>query len=156
MAKRLTEKKRAFLENYNVTNSVTAAAEAAGYTQAGPCYKLVRKDANGVYVDETTRQFLAQLNGLALPTAPPKVKRMADVVRLVKFQAPETSSEVPTLDEVRAYLWSLANAPNTSDGPRVQALSLLMKDLKEEAIPAPPDPEDVLRVVRTKLSVANE
>ena len=156
MAKRLTEKKRAFLENYNVTNSVTAAAEAAGYTQAGPCYKLVRKDASGVYVDETTRQFLAQLNGLALPTSPPKIKRMADVVRLVKFQAPETSSEVPTLDEVRAYLWSLANAPNTSDGPRVQALSLLMKDLKEEAIPTPPDPEDVLRVVRTKLSVANE
>jgi hypothetical protein len=31
-----------------------------------------------------------------------------------------------------------------------------MKDLKEEAIPTPPDPEDVLRVVRTKLSVANE
>jgi hypothetical protein len=153
MAKRLTEKKRAFLENYNVTGSVPQAADAAGYTQAGPCYKLVRKNPSGVYVDETVRQFLAELNGLALPAASPKIKKMADVVRLVEYQAPAGTGDTPTIEEVRAYLWSLAQAPNTSDGPRVQALSLLLKDLKEQEIPTAASPEVVLETVRAKLSV---
>ena len=161
MAKRLTAQKQKFLDAWLKSGDVAAATKIAKYSQPSNGHKILRQK-DGVYIDETVRQYLAEKSGLAPKRDPrPKIELPSvipqPVARVINLHAnaEKGASVIPTLEEVRGRLWEVAGDPNTSDGPRVQALSILMKDLKEQEIPEPPSPEDVIDVVRSKLSIVN-
>jgi hypothetical protein len=159
MAKRLTPQKKKFLDAWLESGDIREASRIAKYNQPSNGYKVLRQE-NGVYVDETVRQYLAEKSGLAPKKDPrPKIELPSvipqPVARVINLHATRGPAEVPTLAEVRARLWEVAGDANTSDGPRVQALSILLKDLKEMEIPEPPSAEEVVGILREKLRIAN-
>jgi hypothetical protein len=161
MNKRLTAKKKKFLDNYVITHSVTEASKAAGYTQPGSCYRLVAKDKHGVYVDETVRLYLSRMHGLAPPTPeppkalimipPPPPMRLASVVPF-PHQTPE-EMESPTIESVHGLLWRLAQDDTMTGGSRVAAAVALLKDLRDQPVDVDIEPEDLIADLRIALNI---
>lgn len=162
MGKQITAKKREFAKHYAQTGDVTASALAAGYAYPQPCYRFVKKNASGQYVDEVMRSLLAGFGmaGVTAPPAklplPPKVrqhKQLAKVLNLSDHRPQPIGGEL-TVDAVHNAMWEMANDIDAPAGPRVQALNVLLKDLRDLETPAPPDDADLIEQLRIKLGVA--
>ena len=162
MGKQITPKKRLFAEEYARSQSVVEAAAFAGYSNYKSCYKLVATNDAGEYTDEVMRSLLAGF-GMAGVKAPPKPlplpapirnhqKKLAKVLTFSEHR-PQVVDGVLTLDAVRHAMWELATDIDTPAGPRVQALNVLLKDLREQEIPEPPSDEDLLDTLKVKLGV---
>ncbi|QED26161.1 hypothetical protein FRD01_02575 [Microvenator marinus] len=146
MGKQRTKKKHAFLTHYKQHGSVTRAAEAAGYAQPGPCYRYLKTGDDGEYLDPIVRSML----GTPEPEEPEQVTLPSNVLKLV----PKADREVtPTIEGVQALLWSIANDQLTAAGPRVQAASILLKDLRETVEEEYESPEDIVEDIRRALYV---
>lgn len=145
--KRLTEKKKKFLDNYVVTGSVVDASNAAGYTQPGSCYRLVEKDARGVYTDPSVRQYIAQLHGVTA------AKPMATIVEIRPNVQTSVDMESPTVESVHNLLWELARDSTMSSGARVAAATALLKDLRGEPVEVEVVSEDLLEDLKGTLGV---
>ncbi|QED28257.1 hypothetical protein FRD01_13660 [Microvenator marinus] len=147
MGAQRTKKKHAFLTHYKDHGSVPRAAEFAGYAQPGPCYRYLRTGDDGEYLDPVVRDML----GTPEPNdeEPPAIP--ANVLKFVP--KPE---EALDLEGVQKLLWTIARDPLVAAGPRVQAASILLKDLREHATNDEElSPEEVVESIRRALGVAD-
>ena len=144
--KRLTAKKKKFLDHYNISGSVVEASKSAGYTQPGSCYRLVEQDASGVYTDETVRLYLAQLNGVA-----PKPRPFASVLPFPSASVDDMDS--PTVESVHKLLWTLAQDSTMTGGARVAAATALLKDLRGEPVEVEVSEEEAVADIMGVLGV---
>jgi hypothetical protein len=77
---------------------------------------------------------------------------MAEVVKLRVVDVGSSGEiDIPTVHQLLA---EIANDRDMPGGPRVQALNILLKDLREQSIPAPPDASEVVEELRIKLGMA--
>ena len=172
MGKQITTRKRAFAKHYAECGDVTKAAIAAGYTGPQGCYRYLKRNKEGVLIDEVFRALMIEYGApditpvpddVVLPKsmkkrAPKVTKKVAEVIRLADVSRPSTevvfTSGAPSLDDIRAKMWEIANDFNTPAGPRVQALTTLLKDAKDEFIPDEASPDETITKIRLKLGLS--
>lgn len=162
MGKQITERKRAFARFYAEHGDAPKAAEQAGYSSTGTIYRYLKKDSSGQYADPVFRALMAEFGAEGVtpppdgPDVPPKIQRqkkvMAEVVKLEVV--PRERGDI-SINRVRELLLSLAEDENTPAGPRVQALNILLKDMRDEQVPEVPDDEDILSALEEKLNVSH-
>jgi hypothetical protein len=163
MGKQITAKKRAFAEAYKATGSVRAACDQAGYTSHQAGYRFMKRDTNGELLDPVMRSLLGEAMPEPLPLPEP-IKRQRKVAAELVRRGPREPAEVVRLEviprggdisisRVRELLLALAEDENTPAGPRVQALNILLKDLRDEQVPEVPDDSEVLGALEEKLNV---
>jgi hypothetical protein len=136
-----THKKRTFLLAYKASGDVPSAAKEAGYTQAGTGYKYLRRDEQGRYKDPIARQILGE-----------PAEKSAPVLKFVKGGKVDETPAL-TLDAVRAQLYQIARDELVPASSRVQALSVLLKDLKESQEPEEQSAEEVIEAIRQALHI---
>ena len=164
MGKQVTPKKRLFAKHYAECGDVTQAALAAGYTGPQGCYRFIRKDDNGVIIDEVFRALLIEYGAEGITPVPPPVelppgtsakKKVAKILQMSEHRTTERGEVVvaPTLLEIRAAMWRIAEDDSTPSGPRVQALTTLLKDAKDEFIPDALDETDVVEKIKLRLGL---
>ena len=158
MGKQITGKKRAFCEAYAQHRDVARAAAEAGYTSHQMGYRMLKRGPDGQYADPVVRSILSEFGigeaapEVELPAPVERVRRMAEVVKLrVVDTGPSGEIDIPTVHQLLAEIAQDRDMPG---GPRVQALNILLKDLREQTIPAPPDASEVVEELRIKLGVA--
>jgi len=162
MGRQITAKKRLFAKHYADSGDVTLAALAAGYTGPQGCYRFIRKDDNGVIIDEVFRALLIEYGAEGITPVPPPVelpagtsgkRQIAKILQLSEHRTTERGEAVvaPTLLEIRAAMWRIAEDEATPSGPRVQALTTLLKDAKDEFIPDVLNPEELRENIRLRL-----
>ena len=164
MGKQVTPKKRLFAKHYAECGDVTQAALAAGYTGPQGCYRFIREDDNGVIIDEVFRALLIEYGAEGVTPVPPPVelppgtsakKKVARIVQMSEHRPSVGSSfiEAPTLEQIRGAMWRIAEDDSTPSGPRVQALTTLLKDAKDEFIPDALDETDVVEKIKLRLGL---
>lgn len=154
---RLTDQKKKFLDAWFEHGDVAKAAKHAKYSQPANGYKLLRQNQNGMYVDESVRQYLAHLSGLAeTPVKKPVIDKSAirPVSNVVMFPGVEDEDGfIPTIDDVLRLLWALAQDTTMSSGARVTAASNLLKDLRGEPVEVEVAAEDLVDDMKQALGV---
>jgi hypothetical protein len=154
---RLTDQKKAFLDAWFEHGDVAKAAKAAKYSQPGNGYKVLRQDANGMYIDNSVRQYLAHLSGLAeTPVKKPVIEKhsVKPISNLVMFpNVSEDDAFIPTVEDVLRLLWALAQDTTMSSGARVTAASNLLKDLRGEPVEVEVSPEELVDDLKQVLGV---
>jgi hypothetical protein len=157
---RLTPQKQKFLDAWWKHQDVTKACKTAKYSQPANGYKILRQDANGVYVDDAVRQYLAHLSGFAstptkiTPISPISVKGLAaTIVQFPTSKTEDGDAFLPSVSAVHRLLWEMAQDPNMSGGPRVAAATALLKDLRGEPVEVDVAPEDVVADLKSALGV---
>jgi hypothetical protein len=162
MGKQITAKKRAFAKHYAQTGDVTASALAAGYAYPQPCWRFIKKNASGQYTDEVMRALLAGFGAVGVEAPPPKLplpakirqhRQLAKVLNLSDHRPQPIGGEL-SVEAVHNAMWEMANDIDAPAGPRVQALNVLLKDLRDLETPAPLDDTDLIDQLRIKLGVA--
>jgi hypothetical protein len=161
MGKQITGKKRAFAQFYAQHGDAPKAAEQAGYSSTGTIYRYLKKDASGQYTDPVFRTLMAEFGAEGVEPLPEPVQLPARIERKKNLAAEVVKLEVVprggdiSISRVRELLLHLAEDENTPAGPRVQALNILLKDLRDEQVPDVPDDDDILSAIQEKLSVSN-
>ena len=151
---RLTDQKKKFLDAWFEHGDVAKAAKHAKYSQPANGYKLLRQNQNGMYVDESVRQYLAHLSGLAeTPVKKPVIDKSAvrPASNVVMF--PGVDGFIPTIDDVLRLLWALAQDTTMSSGARVTAASNLLKDLRGEPVEVEVSEEEAVADIMGVLGV---
>jgi hypothetical protein len=161
MGKQVTEKKRKFAKAYAESGSVREACDAAGYTSHQAGYRFIKRDKSGQLVDPVMRSLLAEYGAPGVEPLPEPVQLPARIERkrnlaaeVVKLEVVPRGGDI-SISRVRELLLYLAEDDNTPAGPRVQALNILLKDLRDEQVPDVPDDDDILSAIQEKLSVSN-
>ena len=97
MGRQLTPRKRAFAQHYAQTGDVTASALAAGYTGPQGCYRFIKRDIDGNYVDKVFEQLLIKYGG-----GPPGLTnpRQGEVER----QRKTTGGSIAVFDDIEAAI----------------------------------------------------
>ena len=149
MGKRLTPKKRTFLESLKTGASIPDAAATAGYCGAHACYKFLRRDAGGAYLDPTVRAIL----GGPEPERPSPMRANASIATVLAFPSMPVSAEGITVEWCQRALWAIAEDREESAGPRVQAAHVLLKDLRDTELPAVQDSAAVIEQVKIRLGL---
>jgi len=153
---RLTDQKKKFLDAWFEHGDVAKASKTAKYSQPANGYKVLRQDANGMYVDNSVRQYLAHLSGLAeTPVKRPVIEKhsVKPVSNVVMFPGVGEDGFIPTVDDVLRLLWALAQDTTMSSGARVTAASNLLKDLRGEPIEVEVSPEELVDDMKQALGV---
>lgn len=131
MGKQSTPMKKRFALHFAECGDITQASKLAGYAHPPACYKMMRKDENGVILDEVMRSLLksagvevvepkrvALINNIPVTIARAISARGAD--------SPDPEVDM-TLDSIKTLMWSFVNDPDTPAGPKAGALSVLLK-----------------------------
>ena len=146
MSKQSTPKKRAFLMAYRSSGDVKQSALKAGYTQAGTAYRYLKVE-DGQYVDPIARSVLGTPDAPA-PGIPAATARVLQLVPGGKDVAELN------IGNVRAMLWEISQDTHAAASNRVQALSILLKDLKEDQEPEEQSVEEILETIKLALGVS--
>jgi hypothetical protein len=166
MGKQVTPKKREFAKHYAEHGDVTQAALAAGYTGPQGCYRFLRKDENGVLKDEVFRALMIEYGAEGITPLPEPLplpakikhnaKQLGRVLNFSEHRPEVTASGELTVEAVRGAMWDLAIDTSTPAGPRVTALNVLLKDLRDQQIPDPPEDDELVDQIKTKLGIKRQ
>ena len=74
---------------------------------------------------------------------------------IIAFPTPKEGEDafVPSVDDVLRLLWAMAQDPQISSGPRVQAAATLLKDLRGTPAETEVAPEEVVASMKAALGV---
>ena len=164
MGKQVTPKKRALAQHYAECGDIAKASELAGYANPSGAFRVMRRDGAGVIIDEVMRALLIEAGVRGVTPIPPKLKipagthlskTEAKILQMSEHRTTERGEVVvaPTLLEIRAAMWRIAEDDSTPSGPRVQALTTLLKDAKDEFIPDALDETDVVEKIKLRLGL---
>jgi len=142
MSTHVTPRKRAFAIAYAESGSVVDAARVSGYSNASGCYKFVRTDDDGRYLDPVIGGLIAQYQ-----------REPAPIVELDARRKQDDQPAELTISTIHARLWEMGEDTGQPAGARVQALNILLKDLRDSAPPVVISDEEILDAVRAKLAV---
>ncbi len=164
MGKQVTPKKRALAQHYAECGDIAKASELAGYANPSGAFRVMRRDGAGVIIDEVMRALLIEAGVRGVTPIPPKLKipagthlskTEAKILQMSEHRPIESGAVIiaPTLLEIRAAMWRIAEDDSTPSGPRVQALTTLLKDAKDEFIPDALDETDVVEKIKLRLGL---
>ena len=164
MGKQVTPKKRALAQHYAECGDIAKASELAGYANPSGAFRVMRRDGAGVIIDEVMRALLIEAGVRGVTPIPPKLKipagthlskTEAKILQMSEHRPVESGAVIiaPTLLEIRAAMWRIAEDDSTPSGPRVQALTTLLKDAKDEFIPDALDETDVVEKIKLRLGL---
>ncbi len=165
MGKQVTPKKRALAQHYAECGDIAKASELAGYANPSGAFRVMRRDGAGVIIDEVMRALLIEAGVRGVTPIPPKLKipagthlskTEAKILQMSEHRPVESGAVIiaPTLEQIRGAMWRIAEDDSTPAGPRVQALTTLLKDAKDEFIPDEASPDETITKIRLKLGLS--
>jgi hypothetical protein len=164
MGKQVTPKKRALAQHYAECGDIAKASGLAGYANPSGAFRVMRRDGDGVIIDEVMRALLIEAGVRGVTPIPPKLKipagthlskTEAKILQMSEHRPVESGAVIiaPTLEQIRGAMWRIAEDDSTPSGPRVQALTTLLKDAKDEFIPDALDETDVVEKIKLRLGL---
>jgi hypothetical protein len=159
MGRQITPRKRAFARHYAETQDVQTAARLAGYSSHQGCYRFIKRDERGEYVDEVMAAMLEEYGSddyvEPTPTQLVKEKVPAAVISMLTRRptTPVDTDEPLTLASILQTMAEVSRDDSFPAGPRVQVLMFLVKHLQSEQAETVQPDEQVLAEVKTMLGI---